>query len=318
MRIVIIGGTGHIGTYLVPRLVEAGHDLLIVSRGERKPYQTSRHWESIQHIPLDREREEANGTFGWRILDLKPEVVIDLICFTVESCRQLVEALRGNVRHFLHCGTIWVYGHTGSIPATEEAIRSPLDQYGTNKAGIENYLIGESRKNDFPATILHPGHIVGAGWVPVNPAGNLNVRVFASLALGEQVTLPNLGYETLHHVHADDVAQAFAKSIAHWSTSVGEVFNVVSPQALSLRRYAERVANHYGREPDLAFLPWAEWKATVSEQDADLTWDHIRHSPCCSIAKAQQLLEYHPRYSSLQAVFEALGWLENEGRLYRQ
>jgi nucleoside-diphosphate-sugar epimerase len=317
MRIVIIGGTGHIGTYLVPRLVEAGHDLVIVSRGQRKPYHPSRSWESVRLISLDRESEEANGTFGHRILDLKPEVVIDLICFTVESCRQLVEALRGNVRHFLHCGTIWVYGHTGIIPTAEEATRSPLDKYGRDKAGIENYLIGESRRNGFPATILHPGHIVGTGWAPINPAGNLNTGMFASLALGQQVILPNLGYETLHHVHADDVAQAFEKSIDHWSASVGEIFNVVSPQALSLRVYAERVANHYGREPDLAFLPWGEWKSIVSEQDADLTWDHIRHSPCCCIAKAQQLLNYHPRYSSLQAVFKALEWLENEGRLYR-
>jgi uncharacterized protein YbjT (DUF2867 family) len=32
MRIVIIGGTGHVGTYLVPRLVEAGHEVVCVSR----------------------------------------------------------------------------------------------------------------------------------------------------------------------------------------------------------------------------------------------------------------------------------------------
>ncbi|MDQ2998305.1 MAG: NAD(P)-dependent oxidoreductase, partial [Chloroflexota bacterium] len=34
--------------------------------------------------------------------------------------------------------------------------------------------------------------------------------------------------------------------------------------------------------------------------------DHIAHSPNCSIAKAQRLLEYRPRYSSLQAVCEAV------------
>ncbi len=38
MRIVIIGGTGHVGTYLVPRLVRAGHEVINVSRGESKPY----------------------------------------------------------------------------------------------------------------------------------------------------------------------------------------------------------------------------------------------------------------------------------------
>ncbi|MCA9890882.1 MAG: NAD-dependent epimerase/dehydratase family protein, partial [Anaerolineae bacterium] len=34
MKVVVIGGTGHVGTYLVPRLVEAGHEVVCISRGE--------------------------------------------------------------------------------------------------------------------------------------------------------------------------------------------------------------------------------------------------------------------------------------------
>ena len=41
MRIVIIGGTGHVGTYLMPRLVEAGHEVVCLSRGQREPYQAA-------------------------------------------------------------------------------------------------------------------------------------------------------------------------------------------------------------------------------------------------------------------------------------
>ena len=35
-RIVVIGATGHIGTYLVPRLVDGGHEVIAVSRGTRR------------------------------------------------------------------------------------------------------------------------------------------------------------------------------------------------------------------------------------------------------------------------------------------
>ena len=34
-KVVIIGGSGHVGTYLVPRLVEAGHEVVNVTRGQR-------------------------------------------------------------------------------------------------------------------------------------------------------------------------------------------------------------------------------------------------------------------------------------------
>ena len=42
--------------------------------------------------------------------DARPDVVIDLTCYTPESTVHLVESLRGRVGHFLHCGTIWVHG----------------------------------------------------------------------------------------------------------------------------------------------------------------------------------------------------------------
>jgi hypothetical protein len=51
----------------------------------------------------------TTGSFGSLIRELTADVVIDLICFTQDSAMQLVEALRGQVRHFLHCGTIWVH-----------------------------------------------------------------------------------------------------------------------------------------------------------------------------------------------------------------
>jgi nucleoside-diphosphate-sugar epimerase len=309
MQIVIIGGAGHVGTYLVPRLVETGHDVVNITRGQRQPYQPHAAWKSVRQVIADRVAEELAGTFGRRVCDLRPDVVIDMICFTLNSAQHLVEALKGNVQHFLHCGTIWVHGPTVSPPLTEEQPRRPFGEYGLQKASIEAYLLNESRRHGFPATILHPGHIVGPGWPPINPAGHLNPQVFATLARGEELALPNFGMETLHHVHADDVAQAFMQATANRSVAVGESFHVVSPAALTLRGYAEAAAAWFGRSAKLRFLPWEEWKQTVSLEEAEATWDHITHSPCCSIVKAERLLNYRPRYGSLQAIHEAVNWM---------
>lgn len=309
MRIVIIGGSGHVGTYLVPRLVEAGHEVVNITRGQREPYQPHRVWKRVRQVIADRNVEEQTGTFGPHVRDLKPDVVIDMICFTEASARQLVEALRGEVQHFLHCGTIWVHGPTVQSPLTEEQPRRPFGDYGVQKAAIEAYLLEMDRRQGFPATVLHPGHIVGPGWVPLNPAGNFNPEVFATLARGETLILPNLGMETVHHVHADDVAQAFMQALANRSLAIGESFHVVSQAALTLRGYAEAMAAWFGQPANLRFMPWDEWKTKVTEAEAKATWDHIAHSPCCSIAKAERTLNYRPRYSSLQAVQESISWL---------
>ena len=313
MRVVIIGGTGHIGTYLTPRLVETGHDVVCVSRGQRHPYQPHAAFEKIERATIDRNAEEAAGTFGRRIAELKPDAVIDITCYRLESAQHLVEALRGRVQHFLHCGTIWVHGPSIEVPLTEEQPRRPFGEYGCRKAAIEAYLISEARSKGFPATVLHPGHIVGPGWIPLNPVGNFNPQVFVDLARGEEVTIPNLGRETVHHVHADDLARAFAQCLAYRSTSIGESFHVVSPAALTLVGYAESVAGWFGKTARLRFVPFEEWRKPMSEQDASLTWDHIAHSPNCSIRKAQRLLDYQPRYRSLEAIRESLNWLTANG-----
>ena len=67
LRIVIVGGTGHVGTYLVPRLVQGGHEILSISRGESKPYRNHPAWESVEQVRVDRAAEEAAGDFGERV-----------------------------------------------------------------------------------------------------------------------------------------------------------------------------------------------------------------------------------------------------------
>ena len=312
-RVIIIGGSGHIGTYLVPRLVAAGFEVTNVSRGARAAYQPHGAWNFVEKVALDRDAEEKAGAFGRRILELKPDIVIDMICFTEASARHLVEALRGKVRHFLHTGTIWVHGPSVEVPTSEMQPRRPFGDYGVQKAAIEAFLLDAARRDAFPATIIHPGHIVGPGWAPLNPEGHFNPNVFAKIGKGEEILLPNFGLETVHHVHADDVAQVFMGAIANWALSVGEAFHAVSPAAVSLRGYAEAMAGWFGRQARIKYLPWGQWKSEHSTLEAQQTYDHIAHSPNCSIAKAERMLGYRPRYGSIEAVRESVAWLIEKG-----
>ena len=280
--------------------------MIAASRGTRETYQPHRAWTQVERLRIDRSTQEAAGTFGDSIAALRADVVIDLICFTLESAQHLVHALRESEVLLLHCGTTWVHGHSTIVPTVESQPREPFGDYGIRKAAIEEWLLEAARGEVIQAAILHPGHIVGPGWAPLNPAGHFDPAVFRQLANGEEVILPNLGMETVHHVHADDVAQAFELSVTNADRAVGESFHVCSPAAMTLRGYAESVAAHFGRRARLAFLPWAEWRRTVTDAQAEATWDHIAHSPNCSIAKARERLGYKPRYSSLEAVIESV------------
>ena len=304
-RIVIIGGSGHVGTYLAPALVERGHVVVNVSRGAAKPYRPHYAWSQIENVTLDRTTEEKSGQFGEKIAGLKSDIVVDMISFDLPSTQQLVEALRGRVEHYLFCSSIWVYGRYSAVPSTEADPPNPIDAYGRGKAESEAWLMREARMTGFPATCFRPGHIVGEGWVPINPIGNANPDIFSLIARGDELVLPNLGLETVHHVHADDVAQWIIRAIENRAASIGEVFNTVSEQAVTLRGYAEAVYRWFGKEPRISFKPFEEWILGLGDY-AENTRGHVIRSSCHSIEKSRQRLGYKPRYTSFEAVHESV------------
>ncbi|MBF4579864.1 NAD(P)-dependent oxidoreductase [Frigoribacterium sp. VKM Ac-2530] len=316
MRVVVIGATGHVGGYLVPRLVLAGHDVVAVSRGASAPYREHAAWASVERVQLDREAGDADGSFGRAIADLHADVVVDLICFTPASALSLVDALRGSGTVLLHCGTIWVHGPSAEVPVTEEARRTPVGEYGTQKAEIERLLLAESRRpGGVPSAVLHPGHITGPGWPMINAVGNLDLDVWEALAAGREVVMPGLGLETVHHVHADDVAQAFQRAVERPAQAVGESFHVVSERAVTLRGLAEQVARTFGQEAHLTVASFDDFRAQRSPESADASWEHLSRSHSMSIDKARRLLGYAPRYTSVEAIVEGLEWLRADGQL---
>ena len=152
MRVLVTGATGHIGSYLVPRLASAGHEVVAMSRQERRPYFDDPAWGTVEQVRVDREREDRDGTFALRVMRLHPDAVIDLLCYTRSSAGQLVDALSGEATYLLHCGTIWVHGPSAEVPTTEATPRRPLEEYGTEKAAIEQLLLGSARAGLLRAT----------------------------------------------------------------------------------------------------------------------------------------------------------------------
>lgn len=315
MRIVVIGGTGHIGTYLVPRLVRAGHEVVSVSRGDRSPYTPSPEWDQVERVRADREAEDRDGVFPGRIADLGADVVVDLVCFTVASATALVEALRGRTGQLLHCGSIWRYGPSASVPIAEGTGTAPFGEYGIQKDRIARLLQEETADGGLVTTSLHPGHIVGQGWAPINPLGNLDLSVWRTLAHGAPLRVPGLGAELLHHVHADDVALAFELAVQHRDRVAGEDLNVTSAAAVTVRGYADVVAGWFGHQAALESVSWDRFRSVTPPDHADTTWEHLVRSHCASIDKARSLLGYEPRYTSTDAVLESVRSLVDRGVL---
>ncbi|MEV4534478.1 NAD(P)-dependent oxidoreductase [Asanoa sp. NPDC049518] len=311
MRVVVIGGSGHIGTFLVPRLVRAGHDVVSISRGQHPGYVDDPAWQQVRQLTADR---GADG-FDDLVAGLAPDAVVDLICFDLDSATALVERLRGVTGHLLHCGTIWRSGPSVKVPVTEDTATPPVGEYGIAKAAIARMLKEETRSGGLVTTSLHPGHIVGPGWHPIGPLGNLDPTVWQRLAAGQPLDVPGIGAEFMHHVHADDVAQAFEAALARRDAAAGEDFSVVAPSALNVRGYAQIAASWFGQRAELRSVTWDEFRASAGEEAAQVSWEHLVRDHYFSIEKARRVLGYAPRYEPEDAILESVRWLVDHKEL---
>ncbi|MCC5894081.1 MAG: NAD-dependent epimerase/dehydratase family protein [Alkalibacterium sp.] len=301
MKVVVIGGSGHIGTYLVPMLVKANHQVIMVSRGQSEPYIRDWAWEKAEQVSLDRSKDPD---FSGKIAKMNADVVIDLICFKLDEVKEMVEALKGtDLSHYLYCSTIWTHGRAETIPADPNGEKHPMDEYGRQKYESEKYLKHEYRVNHFPATMISPGQICGPGWSIISPLGYGDDTVFQMIAEGKELCLPNLGMETLHPVHGEDVAQMFVDAMNHRSQALGENFHAVSEDALTLYGYAMAMYRFFKKEPQITFLSWDKWCEHIgNEKQSTISYYHLARSGYYSIENAKRLIEYKPRYTSVQVV----------------
>src|SRR5688500_15318165 len=106
MRILVIGGTGFIGSFLVPRLIDAGHDVGVVHR----PESVTPLPRGARSMPGDRRRlAESSSALG----DFAPDVVIDLILSSGRQASELMDVFRGRADRVVAITSMDVYRATG-------------------------------------------------------------------------------------------------------------------------------------------------------------------------------------------------------------
>ena len=314
MRVLVIGGTGHIGSYLTPRLVRRGYDVTVTARTAEPKYAVAAFgWDRVHWELCDRRAEEQSGAWARRLAALTPDAVVDLIAYTPEQNATIVNAFAGRIRHFVNCGSIWAYGPSLRVPHLEEDPRQPLSTYGQNKTAIEADLLRRYQCDGFPATVIHPGHISGKRWLPIDPSGALaGTDIYRRLATGGEVRLPDRGATPMHHVHGDDVAQVFELALARPTDAIGQVFSAVSPYAMTMKGCCRAVAGLFGRAPNLTYCPLADLRDHPSYACIK---SHVEESVVASCAKAERRLGYRPRYTTEDIYAECLEQMLATGQL---
>lgn len=286
MKVAVVGARGHIGSFLVSKLVRDGHEVCAVSRSDRKPYAYDpKIWDKVNSFFMSREELIASDFFD----TVKADAVCDLVSFNVGECEAMIEKLTHG-EFYVQIGSIWTYENKKYLPVDENHPKNSVEEYGKNKGIIEEYIKSLVKSGKLCGAVVHPGHISSGEWMPINPQGNLDKDVFMKIRDGQEVVLPFLGLATLHHVHSADLANVIAACAENHDKANGEAFISVAPTAMTMRAITEELFEYFGHKPNIRYVSWKDFVAEVGEQNAAVSMDHISHSPCCTAAKAEKVL----------------------------
>ena len=249
MKILVIGGTGHVGSFLVPMLVKSGHDVYVGTRG-RKPIKIQKNFDGVSFVTLDSSNEAE-------LADLKKynfDVVVDF----PGTAYKVWQVLKNDISHLVACGSLWMFGYPKVIP-TPEIQQNEVLFTGYNRRGKEiQEMKKESGKSKAVFSAVMPPNICGPGKIPLDHIGGRSIDAHKALAEGKTVYLPEGPEALIGPCDAEDLATLFALVINNREKSAGQIFNGGSKYSLTATELVRTYGKIHNVEIPIEYISWKD------------------------------------------------------------
>lgn len=111
MKVLIIGGTGHIGKFMVPKMVEAGAEVVVVGSG-KTPLPDNKVWSNIKYLKCNvADTDKLN-----KLADEVPDVTVII----PGSAWNIYHKMKSVSKHIIACGSLWMFGEPKVVPTPEQ------------------------------------------------------------------------------------------------------------------------------------------------------------------------------------------------------
>lgn len=226
----MIGGSGFVGAALIPTLQEAGHQVTVLNRGNRRI-------NGVAQIVADRDRHEdmtqQSGVF---------DVVVDTSGYTRQQVKTAFSAFGETARNWIHLSSAAVYRETPDrLPAEDDPLGGAniWGAYGVDKSEADEFLIGRAK---CPLVILRPPYLYGP-----NNTNDRETFVWSRVLSERPVIVPGDGAAQFQFLHVQDLAEIVAHFV---DADFGKraIYNVAEPEMMNAETWVKKVAALSGGE----------------------------------------------------------------------
>jgi UDP-glucose 4-epimerase len=242
LTILVTGGSGFIGSHVVDRLLDAGHEVRIFDVLDVADARAR--CETVVGDLLDPAAILAAAQGCEAIIHLAAAADVGLVAKDPAGSEALnsrgtlnaLEAARATGARVIYASTIWVYSDVVAPTVDEDTpLALPSHLYTATKLAGEMYCRSYSELYDVPTTILRFGIPYGPR---ARPAAVLPIFVRKALA-GEPLTIAGDGRQTRRFVYVEDLADGVVRALAPQAS--GRVYNLVGEEDTSVSAIAEAV-----------------------------------------------------------------------------
>ncbi len=243
MKVLVIGGTGYIGSHTVEELRRRGHHVSVFARGQTR----SRSVENAELIKGDRHNSEDLE----RLRSHGFEAVIDINAYIREETQAVIKTFDGLISRFVHLSTLSVYQLSSEMPLVESdpIVTDPNASYAYNKAECERALRWAHTKSEFPFVSIRPGVVFG----PRDDKSRENYYLKRLIA-NDAVIIPDTGALPIPSVYVKDLASVLADALAAKDIS-GSAYHVLQSELVTVDDHISNIARLVGAQADIAHIP---------------------------------------------------------------
>lgn len=300
MKVVVTGGCGFIGSHLVDRLVEDGHEVVVIdnlSTGNvsfLNPRATLYRMDVLDPaMPSVFKRESPGAVFHLAAqINVRTSVedpIFDTEVNVIGSLRVIRAFLESpgepSRKKFVFASTGGaIYGETEVLPTPETVTPAPLCPYGISKLTVEQHLAFYGRTAGLRSAALRYANVYGPRQNALAEAGVVAIFSMKKIA-GEPCEIFGDGLQTRDFVFVSDVVEATASCLREEAEGI---YNIGTGRETTVNEVYDAIERALGTGKGKVYKPQRPGEVRRSCLDARKAADALGWKPAWPVEKGLQ------------------------------
>ena len=296
MRALVTGGAGFIGSHLVEKLLQDGHEITVIddlSTGSLNNLQSVMDKKRFSFVQDNVRNYEVMNNLIERcdvVYHLAAAVGVQLIVdepvrtieTNIHGCEVVLENANKHGKKVLIASSSEVYGKSEAVPFSEDddtvlgSTRFSRWSYACSKAIDEFLAFAYSDQFNLPVVVVRIFNTVGPR--QVGQYGMVMPRFVTSALKNEPVYIYGTGKQSRCFAHVSDVVEGFI-ALMDCEEAAGSVYNIGSNEEVSIETLADKVIEMTGSSSEKKYVSYEQAYGKPFD-------DMMRRVPCLDKIKA--------------------------------